>query len=126
VTLAVAASIIVGVAFLLAGAAKLAAGRSWPTQARELGAPSWAIPIVPWVEIIVGALLCAQVARTVFAIVAIVLLLLFTGVVLVQLRRGRHPPCACFGSWSAKPLGWRHVARNGALIALAVIAATWS
>jgi uncharacterized membrane protein YphA (DoxX/SURF4 family) len=120
--LAVAASIILGAAFLVAGGSKLAAGPAWPQQARQLGAPTWAIPVVPWIELAVGALLVAQVARSVVAAVALALLLVFTGLIALRLREGRHPPCACFGAWSATPLGAGHVVRNAVLIALGVVA----
>jgi hypothetical protein len=49
-------------------------------------------------------------------------MVVFTVQILRQLRRGRHPMCACFGAWSAKPLGATHVARNVALMALALVA----
>ena len=121
-SLAVAASIVVGAAFLLAGGAKIAAGRSWPMQASALGAPSVVIPIVPWTEIVVGALLCAQIARPVLASIAGLMLVAFSALLARRLAQGQHPPCACFGSWSAKPLSWKHLARNAALIAVAVTA----
>jgi uncharacterized membrane protein YphA (DoxX/SURF4 family) len=122
-TAAFVASIIVGAALVLAGASKLAARDTWPSQARGLGAPDLVIPLLPWLEIVVGALLIAQVARPVMATIAIALLLAFTALLVVNLRQGRRPPCACFGAWSAKPIGAGHIARNLALIALAVIAA---
>ena len=121
-SLAVVAAVVVGAAFLLAGGAKIAAGPSWPAQAMALGAPKVAIPFVPWLEIVVGALLCAQVARPAVAAVAGVMLLAFSALLTVRLSHGQHPPCACFGSWSAQPLSWKHLARNGALLAVAVIA----
>jgi len=122
VSVAAAAAIVVGAAFLLAGGAKIAAGPSWPVQAAALGAPSVVIPIVPWTEIGVGALLCAQIARPVVAAIAAVMLVAFSALLTVRLLRGQHPPCACFGSWSAKPLSWKHLARNGALLAIAIVA----
>ena len=122
-SVAVVAAVIVGAAFLLAGGAKIAAGRAWPEQARMLGAPRVAIPFVPWTEIVLGALLCAQVARPVMAALAALLLLVFTALLVTRMLQGQRPPCACFGSWSAKPLGWRHLARNAALLAVAVVAA---
>jgi hypothetical protein len=36
---------------------------------------------------------------------------------------GRHPPCACFGALSRRPIGWGSVVRNLVLLALAVTAA---
>jgi hypothetical protein len=59
----------------------------------------------------------------VLALVAFAILVVFTVQILRQLRRGHHPLCACFGAWSAKPLGATHVARNAALMALALAAA---
>jgi len=121
-SLSLIASIIVGVAFLVAGGAKIAAGPSWPAQARALGAPAAVIPFVPWTEIIVGALLCAQLVKPLPALIATMLLLAFSALLALRLSSGQHPPCACFGSWSAKPLSWRHLARNAALLVVAVVA----
>jgi len=118
----VAASIIVGAVFLIAGGSKIAAGPQWPVQARGLGAPAVLIPIVPWVEIAIGALLVVQFGRRPGAVAALVVLTAFTALIAGQLARGRRPPCACFGAWSAKPLGAGHLARNGALIVLGVLA----
>ena len=119
----VVAAVLLGVAFLVAGGTKIAAGPGWPAQARELGAPSWVIPILPWIEIVVGALLVTQFARRPAAIVAAVLLVAFTALIVVRLQQGRRPPCACFGAWSTKPIGWSDVARNAVLLVLAVLAA---
>ncbi len=119
---ALVASIVVGVAFLVAGGSKIAAGPSWPAQARGLGAPGWTIPIVPWVEIAVGALLIVQAAKPWPAVAALVLLVVFTASIVNSLAHGRRPPCACFGAWSAKPIGAGHLVRNGVLIVLTVVA----
>jgi uncharacterized membrane protein YphA (DoxX/SURF4 family) len=120
--IAFVASVVLGVAFVVAGGSKLAAGEQWPAQARGLGAPQWSIPIVPWMELALGAVLVAQVARRAAAIAALAVLVAFTGLIVMRLREGRHPPCACFGAWSAKPLGVGHVVRNAVLAALAVVA----
>ena len=55
-------------------------------------------------------------------LVALLLLGSFTALIVRRLAEGKRPPCACFGAWSAKPLGAGHVVRNGALIVLAVLA----
>jgi Methylamine utilisation protein MauE len=116
------ASVILGVAFLAAGGGKLAS-KAWPRQARELGAPSWAIPVLPWAELALGALLVMQIGRVVVASLAAALLAAFTALLVVRLAQGRHPPCACFGGRSARPIdGWSLV-RNVVLIALAIVAA---
>lgn len=117
------AAIVVGAAFLIAGGAKIAAGPAWPEQAAGLGAPRVVVPFMPWVEILVGAALCAQLARPAVAGVAIVMLLAFSALLVLRLSQGRRPPCACFGAWSAKPLGWKDLARNAVLLALALVAA---
>ena len=117
------AAVLVGIAFVVAGGSKLAARDSWPSQARGLGAPSWTIPLVPWVELVIGALLVVQLFRRPLAIVASAMLMVFTVLIVRKLARGEHPPCACFGAWSASPVGWGHVGRNAALIALSVVAA---
>ncbi|MGB3737221.1 MAG: DoxX family protein [Ilumatobacter sp.] len=117
------ASLALGLSFVVAGASKLAAGPAWPEQAAGLGAPTWTVPIVPWFELIVGALLIAQVGRRPAAVVAGLLLVAFTVLIVSTLRQGRRPPCACFGAWSAKPIGPGHVARNTLLLCLAILAA---
>ncbi len=120
-TLAFAAGLVLGIAFLAAGAAKIAAGPLWAQQAQAIGAPQVAVAVVPPLEIVIGALLCTRVAPAIVAVIALVVLTLFTALILIRLAQGKRPPCACFGSWSARPLGWRHLLRNGVLIALAVV-----
>ena len=117
------AAALVGIAFVVAGASKLAANESWPVQARGLGAPTWTIPLVPWVELVIGSLLIVQFLRVPMAVLAALLLAVFTFLILRKIAAGERPPCACFGAWSAKPIGMGHVARNAVLMALAVIAA---
>jgi uncharacterized membrane protein YphA (DoxX/SURF4 family) len=117
------AAVILGVSFVVAGASKLSIGPVWHQQARDLGAPSWSIAATPWIEIVLGALLVTQFARRSVAVLAIVVLVVFTGLLGLRLAQGRRPPCACFGAWSATPIGPGHLARNAALIALGVIAA---
>lgn len=122
--MATIASVVLGATFLVAGASKIAAGAAWPEQARGLGTPNFLIPFVPflpWVEIVLGALLVTQVGCDLAAIGALLLLVAFTALVGYRLSQGRHPPCACFGVWSAKPIGPWTVARNIALMTLAVL-----
>jgi uncharacterized membrane protein YphA (DoxX/SURF4 family) len=84
-TLALIASIGLGAAFLVAGGSKLAAGPAWPQQARGLGAPELSIPVVPWLELAVGAALVAQLVPPLPAIAALVLLVAFTVLIAVRL-----------------------------------------
>ena len=111
-----------GLVFLVSGGSKLAAGSAWPEQARGLGAPAAVVPVLPWLEIVLGAVLVVQLAPLPAAAVALVVLVAFTGLIVRRLSEGRHPPCACFGAWSAKPLGRGHVLRNVGFMALGVVA----
>lgn len=113
------ASIVVGVAFLVAGGSKLAAGPAWPAQASALGAPAVAAPVLPWVELAIGSALVLQLGQPIAAIAASLLLVAFTGLIALRLSQGRRPTCACFGAWSAKPIGASHLLRNAALLVLA-------
>lgn len=120
--MATVAAVALGLVFLVAGGSKLAAGPGWAEQARGLGAPAFVIPIVPWVEIVLGSLLIVQIASVAAVIAALLVLAAFTVLIVTRLAQGRHPPCACFGTWSARPLGWGHVARNVAFMALGGVA----
>ena len=119
----IVAAVLLGAAFVLAGASKVAAGRDWPAQAAGLGAPTWSIAPLPWIELGLGAILISNLARRPASIAALVLLAVFSTLLIMRLREGRHPPCACFGAWSVRPLGPRHLVRNGVLVAAAVVAA---
>ncbi len=116
---------VLGLVFVVAGASKLARGREWPVQAAELGAPRRLAVAVPWWELCVGALLLTGLVEPWPALAALITLAGFTAAIVVQLRRGRHPQCACFGAWSTAPLGARHVWRNAALAVIAVLAAAF-
>jgi hypothetical protein len=119
---ATVAAVVVGVVLLASGAAKLFSP-AWPAQAAELRTPSWAVPVVPWVEVGLGSLLAGGVARPLAAWVAAGLITVFTVLVGVRLAQGRRPPCACFGRLSTRSIGPGTLVRNAVLIALAVIAA---
>ena len=119
---ALVASILLGSVFLVSGGSKIAAGPAWPEQARGLGAPTVVVPLLPWVEIVLGAVLVMQLASVAAAATALAVLVAFTALIVRRLSQGRHPPCACFGVWSAKPLGAGHVVRNVGFVALGVLA----
>lgn len=114
--------VLLGVVFVVAGASKVAAAASWPAQAAGLGVPRGLAVLVPWGELAVGAMLVVGLAMPAVAVVAVVALVGFTMVLVRALVAGRHPPCSCFGAWSASPIGWRQVVRNAAFIAVGVVA----
>ena len=122
-TLGWAAAIALGAVLLLSGALKLVGRPVWRAQAAELGVPRAVAAVVPFVELVLGALLVVNVWRRPAAIVAGLLLIGFTTFIVRLLRQGNRAPCACFGSLSRQELGWSAVMRNLVLIALAVIAA---
>jgi uncharacterized membrane protein YphA (DoxX/SURF4 family) len=115
------AAVALGIVLLVAGIAKRA-DRGWPQDATALGTPAWAIPGLPWFEILLGAVLVSGLARPVAAALAGLVLLAFTGLLVLNLARGRRPPCACFGATSRRPIGPWSVVRNLVLLALAAIA----
>jgi uncharacterized membrane protein YphA (DoxX/SURF4 family) len=115
----VVASVVLGAVFVVSGVSKVSAPRQWRAQSAGIGVPRFVAAIVPFVELLVGALLVAQIARRVVAVVALALLVGFTTLLLVRLSQGRRPPCACFGAWSAKPIGWGNIVRNAVFLALA-------
>ncbi|MEP7201430.1 MAG: MauE/DoxX family redox-associated membrane protein [Ilumatobacteraceae bacterium] len=116
----VVGSVLLGALFLIAGVSKLASPRQWHAQSADLGVPVPVSTVVPYVELMVGALLVSQVARRLVAAGAGVLLIAFTILLIVRLRQGRRPPCACFGALTSTPIGWSNVARNGAFVVLAL------
>ena len=115
------AAVALGVVLLVAGIAKRA-DRGWPQDAAALGTPGFAIPVLPWFEMLLGAVLVSGLARPVAAALAGAVLLAFTALLVVNLARGRRPPCACFGARSRRPIGPWSVVRNLVLLALAAIA----
>lgn len=119
--IATLAGVIVGAVLCTAGAAKISSGEQWTIQARVMGAPTFVIPFVPWIEILLGAALAARVIPVVSGFAALVLLVAFTLLILSNVIRGRRPVCTCFGAWRPAPLGWKHVARNVILMALTVV-----
>ena len=115
--------IVLGVALLAAGVAKVAQGREWGRQAAATGTPAVLARAVPWLELVIG---CGPRSSSGAAMPW----LSFFSVrgwkpqpwIVAQLAAGRRPPCACFGALSTEPLSWWHVVRNGVLVALGLIA----
>jgi peroxiredoxin len=108
----------------IAAAAKLIDRRGFRTALAEFGVPAGlaavALPAVVLAEgAIALALVPAATARA-GALAAVALIALFTGAIVLALRRGRRPACHCFGAIGAGPIGWRTVARNTALLVLAL------
>jgi uncharacterized protein YjeT (DUF2065 family) len=120
---AFAAALLTGLVFVVAGVTKMSSPSLWRSQASGLRVPTGVAVVVPYVELALGALLMVQVQRPAMAWVAVAVLLAFSTVLARQLLRGLHPPCACFGSLSARPIGAGTLVRNGVLLAVALVAA---
>jgi hypothetical protein len=117
------AAAFVGLVFVVAAITKLAKPGLWRAQSTDLGVP-WAVAAgVPYVEVVVGGALLSQWQRPVFGWAAVVVLVAFTALLVAKLAQGERPPCACFGSFTAAPIGPSNVVRNLVLIALAAAAA---
>ena len=88
---------------------------------------------LPVVELVVATALIAPPAAFAGGLAASALLMLFTGMILVNLSQGRHPVCNCFGQIDSAPIGPLTLVRNAALTGLALLvvaagpaaAATW-
>lgn len=113
---------IVGSVFVWAGATKLQARRTWVDQARDMGAPTWVSPFVPYLELVLGALLVLGWWPRVTTVAGMMVLVAFTGLIVTNLLRGNRPSCACFGVRSARPLSWLFVVRNVAFVGLLLVA----
>jgi len=114
---------VVGVVFIFAGIQKLLAGIEWLVQAKQLRPPRIAepfVPLVPYIELIVGGLLIAGLQEMPVRIAAIILLSSFTVLLVARLAAGERPPCASFSFRSTRPISWSNVTRNTGLLALLV------
>jgi uncharacterized membrane protein YphA (DoxX/SURF4 family) len=120
--LATLAGLVLGAVFLASGASKLVGREQWRRAALEFGAPRLLVPVLPWVELMLGALLLVGGATPLIPVLALLVLAVFTVAIARKLDAGEHPECACFGGWSTAPLSRWHLVRNAGLMALAVLA----
>ena len=82
--------------------------------------PAMAGPVaalLPVAELAVAASLLWRPAAVVGAAAGLFLLVLFTCLVVLNLRQGRRPPCHCFGRVDDAPIGAGTVVRNVVLMA---------
>jgi hypothetical protein len=124
-TIALVARITLAATFGLSAATKLAQRRGFVEALRDFGLPrsdllSWTLPLV---EGGLGLALVLVQGAAWPAFVAIAVLALFTGAVVANLIGDRPAPCPCFGppTAGARPVSAATVARNGYLVALAVL-----
>ena len=116
------AGIMVGAVLVISGAAKLA-DRRWQDREIQLGSPKWILPFLPYVEIVIGALVAVRVQRIVIGAIAVGLFAVFTIFLLVKWDERKGEPCNCLGMLSTRPASKKTILRNLALLSLAVAAA---
>ncbi|MFL5760002.1 MAG: redoxin domain-containing protein [Thermomicrobiales bacterium] len=117
------ARLLVAAVFLVAGVAKLADRAGSRRAMEDFGLPArLATPfgsLLPLAEIAVGIGLLPLASARYAAGGALALLLLFVAGIGVNLARGKHPDCHCFGQLHSSPAGWSTLVRNAGLAAVA-------
>jgi uncharacterized membrane protein YphA (DoxX/SURF4 family) len=120
--LLIARLVLAGV-FALAGVAKLSDLEGSRKAIIDFGLPAvLASPLallLPLAELAVAAALIPASTAWWGALGALGLLVLFVVGISLNLARGRKPDCHCFGQLHSAPAGWKTLARNGVLAAVA-------
>jgi peroxiredoxin len=117
------ARLLLALVFAVAGVAKLADREGSRQATIDFGVPSpLAAPLgllLPLAELAVAATLLPASPAWWGALGALGLLLVFVVSISINLARGRKPDCHCFGQLHSAPAGWKTLARNGVLAAVA-------
>ena len=121
------ARLVLASVFGAAGAAKISGRDSTRATATAFGVPARLTgPVtlaLPAAELLIAAALIPASSAALAGWAALALLAVFSATVAISLARGRHPDCYCFGQFTASPIGWRTLARNVALAAVAAFVA---
>jgi hypothetical protein len=131
-TLTTIGRMILGLVFGAAAVGKVAGRRGGAvaagTGARAVEAfgvsPGLAGPVaalLPVAELAVATSMLWRPAVVIGAAAGLFLLVLFTCLMVLNLRRGRRPPCHCFGRVDDSPIGPGTVVRNVVLMGVAVV-----
>jgi peroxiredoxin len=117
------ARLVLAALFTLAGVAKLSDLKGSRQAIIDFGVPSAiATPlglVLPLAELTVAATLLPASTAWWGALGALALLSVFVVGITYNLARGRKPDCHCFGQLHSAPAGWKTLARNGVLAAIA-------
>jgi Methylamine utilisation protein MauE len=130
-TALLAARIALAAVFALAAVTKLADLRGSRDAVAGFGVPErLAGPLgllLPLGELAVAVALLPAESTRIGALGATLLLTVFVVAIGLSLARGTAPDCHCFGQIHSEPVGWRSLARNGVLAAIAifVVVAGW-
>ena len=102
--------------FAVSAAHKLRSLKGSQQAAADLGVPKRLAPAVgitlPGAELAIAAALLPSATARWAGAAAAVLLLLFAGVLALNIVKGRRPPCHCFGELSGGQISWASVVRN--------------
>ncbi|HMQ03383.1 MAG TPA: thioredoxin fold domain-containing protein [Pyrinomonadaceae bacterium] len=111
--------------FAVAGISKILDRKGSEKALADFGIPGNAVGflvvILPIFELIVAAGLLLTSTSWFGAAGSLVLLLCFTGGMIVQMAKGRAPDCHCFGQLHSEPVGLKSLLRNVVLVLLAAI-----
>ena len=118
-----AARLVLAAVFAVAAVAKFADRDGFRRAVEDFGVPAKLSAVVaiilPVVELGVAIALISTSFAWWGAVGALALLAVFTVVIVVNLARGRHPKCQCFGQLHAAPVGRSTLIRNLILAAIA-------
>lgn len=117
---------IVGAAIAVAGAMKMVDRTRWMQDAAAQGVWKPVASVLPFVELVLGALLVVVPPSAVVLGSSTLLLLIFTAFLVAQIATKSAVPCACFGSRSRRAPSMRDVARNIAMMGLLFTSAVLS
>jgi hypothetical protein len=111
--------------FLVAAVSKLSNVQKTKESVGSLGVSRTFVPIATWavpiLEIIVAVFLAIGNTTLFGAALVVMLLAAFTALGVVNLMRGRHPKCNCFGRISTERIGAQWLTRNLLLLAFGVV-----
>src|SRR5689334_9377140 len=121
------ARLVLATVFGAAGTAKISGREGTRVTAAAFGVPAGLTgPVslaLPAAELLIAAALIPASSAVLAGRAALALLAVFSATVAISLARGRRPDCYCFGQFTAAPIGWRTLARNLTLAAVAAFVA---
>src|ERR1019366_10132460 len=117
--------VLLAAVFVVAGWGKLADPKGSRESMDDFGVPHSLGPLLafllPLAELASAIALIPVASAWWGAAGVLALLVLFMAAIGVNLARGRRPNCHCFGQLHSAPVGWKTLARNTVLSALAVL-----
>ncbi len=120
--------IALGLTFVVAGGLKIGHADVFASQIAgfELLPQALVAPLallLPFVEVLVGAYLIIGLFTRAAAVAAAILLAVFDTAIALAVVRGLHASCGCFGPADQTTTSWGEVARDAAIVVVAVVIA---